>query len=236
LTAQYCKAGTGEVSKTQAIENIRKFGIFMKTLGAKNVLILVSTVFIAAFASFSQAQGNASAGESKAMMCGACHGPTGNSTIGENPKLAGQNAKYLIKQMQDIKSGGRVVAMMTGLLNNSSDQDIADIAAFYAAQDSSLEGADPALVELGESIYRSGITSLSVAACTACHSPTGKGNEQAGFPALGGQHVAYTVAQLKAFRSGERHNDGNAMPMRIVTERLTDREIEALASYLSGLN
>lgn len=208
----------------------------MKNLATKNVVILVSTLILAAIASMGHAQGNAAAGESKAVVCGACHGATGNSTIAENPKLAGQNARYLAKQMHDIKSGARTVAVMTGLLNNSSDQDILDIAAFYAAQDKTLEGANPDLVELGESIYRSGIESLSVAACTACHSPTGQGNDQAGFPSLGGQHAQYTANQLKAFRSGARANDGNAMPMRIVSERLTDREIEAIASYLSGLN
>lgn len=208
----------------------------MKNLATKNVVILVSTLILAAVASMGHAQGNAAAGESKAVVCGACHGATGNSTLAENPKLAGQNARYLFKQMQDIKSGARTVAVMTGILNNSSDQDMQDIAAFYAAQEVTLEGADPELVELGESIYRSGIESLSVAACTACHSPTGQGNDQAGFPALGGQHAQYTANQLKAFRSGTRANDGNAMPMRIVSERLTDREIEAIASYLSGLN
>ncbi len=208
----------------------------MKNLFTKKAVILVSTLVLASAAGLAQAQGNAAAGESKAVVCGACHGANGNSTIGENPKLAGQNVRYLAKQMHDIKSGARTVPLMTGLLNNSSDQDILDIAAYYASQEKTLEGANPELVELGESIYRSGIASLNVAACTACHSPTGQGNEQAGFPALGGQHATYTANQLKAFRSGARANDGNAMPMRIVSERLTDREIEALASYLSGLN
>ena len=208
----------------------------MKNLATKNALTLLTTLMMAAFASFSHAQGNASAGESKAAVCSACHGNAGQSTIGENPKLAGQNAKYLMKQMHDIKSGARTVPLMTGLLNNSSDQDMADMAAYFAAQEVTLEGADPELVELGESIYKAGIAKLNVAACSACHSPTGQGNPQAGFPALGGQHSQYTINQLKAFRSGERSNDGNPMPMRIVSERLTDKEIEALASYISGLN
>jgi cytochrome c553 len=208
----------------------------MKNLFTKNVVILASTLILAATASMGYAQGNAAAGESKVVVCGACHGATGNSAVAENPKLAGQNARYLLKQLHDIKSGARVVPLMTGLLDNSSDQDLQDIAAFYAEQEKTLEGANPDLVELGESIYRSGIESLNVAACSACHSPTGQGNEQAGFPALGGQHAQYTVNQLKAFRSGSRANDGNAMPMRIVAERLTDREIDAIASYLSGLN
>ncbi|OGT73509.1 MAG: cytochrome C [Gammaproteobacteria bacterium RIFCSPLOWO2_02_FULL_57_10] len=208
----------------------------MKALATKTVLTLLSTLAFAAFATTGHAQGDATAGQAKAAVCGACHGATGDSAIAANPKLAGQNANYLFKQMQDIKSGARTVALMTGLLNNSSDQDMQDIAAFYASQEGSVEGADPELVELGESIYRSGIASLNVAACTACHSPTGQGNSQAGFPALGGQHAEYTATQLKAFRSGDRTNDGTAAPMRIVSERLTDKEIEALASYISGLN
>jgi len=208
----------------------------MKNLFTKNVVILASTLILAATASMGYAQGNAAAGESKDVVCGACHGATGNSAVAENPKLAGQNARYLLKQLHDIKSGARVVPLMTGLLDNSSEQDLQDMAAFYADQEKTLEGANPDLVELGESIYRSGVESLNVAACSACHSPTGQGNEQAGFPALGGQHAQYTANQLKAFRSGSRANDGNAMPMRIVAERLTDREIDAIASYLSGLN
>ncbi len=208
----------------------------MKNLATKNALTLVSSLIFVAFASLGHAQGNAAAGESKVAVCAACHGPAGQSTIGANPKLAGQSAVYLIKQMNEIKSGARAVPLMTGLLNNSNEQDIADMAAYYAEQEVTLEGADPELVELGESIYRSGIASLNVAACSACHSPTGKGNPQAGFPALSGQHAEYTATQLKAFRSGERANDGTAMPMRIISERLTDREIDALASYISGLN
>jgi len=208
----------------------------MKNLATKKALTLLTTLLIAAFASFSHAQGNAAAGESKAAVCSACHGIAGQSTTGANPKLAGQNARYLNKQMHDIKGGARNVLLMTGILNGSSDQDIADMAAYFAAQEVTLEGADPELIELGKSIYKGGIASLNVAACSACHSPTGQGNSQAGFPALSGQHAAYIATQLKSFRSGERANDGNAMPMRMLSERLTDKEINALASYISGLN
>ena len=208
----------------------------MKIQATKTVLTLLSTMTLALFAGTTYAQGNAEAGETKAAVCGSCHGADGNSTIAGNPKLAGQNARYLIKQMEDIQSGAREVMLMSGILNNLDEQDFADIAAFYAAQEPTIEAADPELVELGESIYRTGISSLSVAACTACHSPTGQGNAQGGFPALSGQHAEYTAAQLKAFRSKARTNDGSSMPMQIVTERLTDKEIEALASYISGLN
>ena len=200
------------------------------------MISLASILVMAAWSSSGYAVGDAAAGEQKAAVCGACHGADGNSAIAENPKLAGQNAAYTVKQLMDIRNGNRVVVQMTGLLNGLSDQDLEDIAAFYAAQEITLGGADPDLVELGETIYRAGIRELGVAACTSCHSPTGQGNPQAGFPALGGQHRDYTTNQLRAFRAGTRANDGDPAPMRIVAERLTDREIEALGSYLSGLH
>lgn len=208
----------------------------MKNPVTKTALTLITTLILAAFASVSFAQGDAAAGANKVAVCAGCHGNAGDSQIAANPKLAGQNARYLFKQLEDIKSGARTVVLMTGLLNNLNEQDLHDIAAYFAEQDKTVEGADPALVELGESIYRAGIADLSVAACTACHSPSGQGNSQAGFPAVGGQHAEYVANQLRAFRSGERTNDGNTMPMRIVTERLTDKEIDALASYISGLH
>lgn len=181
------------------------------------------------------AQGNAAAGEAKTLLCASCHGPGGNSQIPENPVLAGQNAAYLIKQINDYKSGARQNVTMSAMVAGLSEQDVLDIAAYYAAQPVSVKGADPASIAVAEVLYRAGNAEISVAACSACHSPTGKGNAPAGFPALSGQHPQYTLAQLKAFRSGDRANDGNAM-MRSVVERLTDKELEALASYVSGLH
>ncbi|MEX1196424.1 MAG: c-type cytochrome [Pseudohongiellaceae bacterium] len=201
----------------------------------KLVFSLVSLLLSAAFSSSALAA-DAEAGEQKAAVCAACHGADGNSSIAENPKLAGQNANYLVKQMLDIKEDRREVPLMEGMLAGMDEADLEDIAAFYAEQEITLEGADPDLVEQGRQLYRSGIADLGVTACSACHSPTGKGNAQAGFPALGGQHAGYTDAQMRAFRSGERDNDGRAAMMRTVSERLTDSEIEALSSYISGLS
>lgn len=201
----------------------------------KLVFSLVSLLFAAAF-STSALAADAAAGEQKAAVCAACHGADGNSSVAENPKLAGQNTNYLVKQMLDIKEGRREVPLMQGMLDGMDEADMEDIAAFYAEQEITLEGADPDLVEQGRQIYRSGIAELGVAACSACHSPTGSGNAQAGFPALGGQHAAYIDSQMRAFRSGERSNDGQSAMMRTVSERLTDGEIEALASYISGLS
>lgn len=201
------------------------------------VLSLASLVLaVSSIGAQAQTAGDAAAGERKSAVCAACHGADGNSELGSNPKLAGQNVRYLVKQMTDIKEGNRTVALMTGLLDNMSEQDLEDIAAYYAEQEHTIQGADPALVELGSSIYRGGIADLGVAACTACHGPSGDGVAQAGFPSISGQHAEYTATQLKAFRAGERTNDGDSAPMRTVSERLTDREIEALASYMAGLN
>tara|TARA_R110002072_G_scaffold269868_3_gene429517 strand:- start:62394 stop:63005 length:612 start_codon:yes stop_codon:yes gene_type:complete len=202
----------------------------------KRLVFTLATLLMAAASLTAHAAGDAAAGEQKVAICAACHGADGNSQLGSNPKLAGQGEKYLLKQLLDVQSGKREIALMTGLLNNMSEQDLEDISAFYASQETTLEGADPALIELGQQIYRAGIPDLGVAACSACHSPTGAGVAQAGFPALGGQHAEYIATQMKAFRSGARDNDGDAAPMRSVSERLTDREIDALASYISGLN
>tara|TARA_B100001250_G_scaffold9977_1_gene8697 strand:+ start:355 stop:966 length:612 start_codon:yes stop_codon:yes gene_type:complete len=201
----------------------------------KFVILAVSIVFGFAATQPLFAQGDASAGQVKSALCATCHGAEGNSEISINPKLAGQNVNYIIKQLRDYQSGNRVNATMSAMVAALTDQDILDIAAWYSSQQVTLEGADLEMLELGETIYRGGIKDLSVAACSACHSPTGSGNAPAGFPSLSGQHPDYTLMQLKAFRSGERQNDSNSM-MRSIVERLTDRELEALSSYVSGLN
>ncbi|MFM1895644.1 MAG: hypothetical protein RLZZ385_718 [Pseudomonadota bacterium] len=201
----------------------------------KKLLILFAWTLSLALTTGAHAQGDAAAGQNKSLLCASCHGADGNSTIAQNPKLAGQSAKYLVKQLNDYKSGARSNITMTAMVAGLSDQDILDIAAWYASQQPTVGAADPATVELAETLYRAGNPEIAVAACTACHSPTGKGNDPAGFPSLSGQHAEYTLAQLQAFRAGERANDPNAM-MRSVVERLTDRELQALASYLSGLH
>lgn len=181
------------------------------------------------------------AGRSKVAACSACHGADGNSAAPTFPKLAGLGEKYLLKQLTDIRDGARPVPTMVGQLDTMSDQDLADIAAFFAGQPRSGGQADPALVELGQKIYRGGIAERKVPACTACHSPTGQGNAPAGFPALAGQHADYIVTQLKAYRQGYedeagRTNDGDTRIMRTIAFGLSDKEIEAVASYASGLN
>jgi cytochrome c553 len=181
------------------------------------------------------AAGNADTGKNLAVTCVACHGQDGNSLAGAFPSIAGQNPRYLVKQMQDIKSGLRAAPLMAGLLDNLSDEDLEHIAAFYGAQSAKGGAAKADLVDLGETIYRAGISRKKIAACTACHSPSGVGNDAAMFPALAGQWPEYTEVQLKAFRSGERHNDGDARMMRSIALDMSDVEIAAVASYLYGL-
>ena len=199
------------------------------------MLRLISGIGLLMLALTVAAQGDAARGETLTMMCVACHGQDGNSFAGSFPNIAGQNQDYLLKQMQEIQSGERPALLMTGMLAGMSDQDLRDLAAYYAANTASHGSADPARVELGESIYRSGIARKGIAACTACHSPTGQGNSLAGFPVLAGQWPEYTETQLKAFRSGERHNDGDGKMMRLSAMDLNDEEIAAVASYLYGL-
>ena len=180
--------------------------------------------------------GDAAAGQAKTAVCGACHGPDGNSMAPNFPKLAGQGDRYLLKQLHEIKDGKRQVLEMTGLLTNLNDQDLADIAAYYSSQKNSVGAADPALVARGEALFRGGDLQKGMPACTGCHSPDGQGNAAAGFPHLGGQHASYIEKQLTDFREGERTNDGDSMIMRGIAAKLSNKDIKALASYIQGLH
>jgi cytochrome c553 len=189
------------------------------------------------------AGGDAAAGQAKTAMCAGCHGADGNSALPNFPKLAGQGEKYLTKQLQDIKSGARPVLEMTGMLNAFSDQDLADIAAYFASKNIQMAGAKEENLDRGERVYRGGNLETGVPACTGCHSPAGNGNDPAGFPALGGQFAQYTAKQLRAFRTGAddpqnpaaRTNDGDAKIMRGVAAHMSDVEIDAVANFIAGL-
>ena len=180
--------------------------------------------------------GDAAAGQAKAAVCGACHSPDGNSVAPNFPKLAGQGERYLSKQLHDIKDGKRTVLEMTGLLTNLSDQDLSDIAAYFASQKGSVGAADPALVERGRALFNGGDLQKGLPACTGCHSPNGAGIASAGFPHLGGQHAQYVTKQLTDFREGDRTNDGDATTMRTIASKLSNKDIQALASYIQGLH
>jgi cytochrome c553 len=173
------------------------------------------------------------AGEAKfTALCAACHGADGNSGSPVNPKLAQQHPEYLVKQLQEFKSGVRKNAIMQGFASQLSDADMKNIA-FWATTQKSKPGfaKDKELVALGERIYRGGLADRQIAACAGCHSPNGAGNPVQ-YPRLGGQHADYTAAQLTGFRDGVRKNN---LQMTQVAAKLNDREILALADYIAGL-
>lgn len=192
-----------------------------------------------AVATANAAEGNAEAGKSKTAMCAACHGADGNSLVPMYPKLAGQSASYLVKQLTEFKLGmtsagkaGRVDPVMGGMAMALSDQDMADVAAFYASQKITAgNGSDNAI---GKKLYLGGNAEMEVTACVACHGINGKGMPSAGFPALASQNAEYLKIQLEKFRDGSRNNDLNAM-MQGVAANLTDEEITALSQYMSSL-
>ena len=192
------------------------------------VLLSVSSFFV-------HAGGDPVAGKTKAESCAACHAADGNSVMPDWPKLAGQSAKYIEQQLIAFKSGDRENALMSPMATPLSEQDMADIAVYFSSQNVTIGKADPELVEAGELLYRGGDVDRGIPACMACHSPTGSGNPAAAYPALQGQHAAYTVTQLKAFRSGERQTDARSV-MRDIAERMKDSDIEAVASYIAGLH
>ncbi|MDY0249997.1 MAG: c-type cytochrome [Pseudomonas sp.] len=198
--------------------------------------LFVSLLLTLGISGLAHAAGDAAAGQGKIAMCSACHSADGNSMVPNFPKLAGQGQRYLLKQMNDIKSGARPVVEMTGMLDALSQQDLADIAAWYSSQKGTIGAADPALVEHGEALYQGGKIVDGMPACTGCHSPNGAGLDLAVYPKLGGQHGAYIAKQLTAFREGDRSNDGDAMIMRMVAEKLSNKDIKALSSYIEGLN
>ena len=181
--------------------------------------------------------GDPAAGEQNAAVCAGCHGQGGAKPVmAVYPKLSGLGEKYLYNQLVDIKSGDRAIPEMTGLLNAMSDQDLQDLAAYFNSQEMVVGQANPDLVEQGQALYRGGNMASGVPACSGCHNPSGIGNEPAGYPALGGQTAEYVIKQLKAYRAGERAGGANAGIMMDVASKLTDAEIGAVASYVSGLN
>ena len=167
-------------------------------------------------------------------LCAACHGADGNSPIPANPSLAGQHSGYIYKQLTDYKAGRRKNPVMNGIVANLSDDDMRNLAAYFAAQKPKPGAAkDRALLLAGQRLYRGGQSDTGVPACSGCHSPDGAG-VPAQYPRVAGQHLDYTLAQLQSFRSGERDNDPNAM-MRTIAGRLTDKDMAAVANYISGL-
>jgi len=167
-------------------------------------------------------------------VCAACHASDGNSASSANPVLAGQHADYTAKQLANYKSGERKNPVMLGMTAALTPQDMKNLGAYFESQKPKTRAAkNVELVKLGRQIYRGGIMDKGVAACSSCHGPSGAG-VPAQYPRVAGQFAEYTLAQLQAFRLGERTNDPNQM-MRVISARLSDLEIKAVSEYIAGL-
>lgn len=181
-------------------------------------------------------KGDAAAGATRAAACGACHGPGGNGAINpEWPKLAGQGSSYIVSQLKAFKAHTRPNPIMWGQAEALSDQDMADLAAYFGSQKPVPGVASKDSIAVAEKLYRAGDIARGLPACAACHGPKGSGNPAAQFPHIGGQNAGYTATALKNYRAGERGKEGKGLMMSSVASHLTDAEIEALSSYVSGL-
>ncbi len=181
------------------------------------------------------AAGNVSSGKSLSQTCIACHGADGNSPSGAYPKIAGQGEAYILKQLLEFKSGERKNDIMSMMVATLSEQDMADLAAYFSSQKVAPGAVSEDLLNAGKTLYRAGNKETGVPACMACHGPTGAGVPAAKWPALSGQHPEYIEAQLKAFSEGTRNNDANSM-MRDIASKMSAKEMKAVAGYVSGLH
>lgn len=177
------------------------------------------------------AEGSVEAGQQKSAVCMACHGPDGNSLNPEWPNLAGQHAGYIAAQLEAFKSGERQNPLMTPMAIGLSEQDMLDLAAYYAAQSPAALEADPALADAGRKLYVGGDQESGVSACIACHGPTGRGNPLAQYPVIAGQHATYAAIALRAYASGERANT----MMQEIAARMSAEDIAAVSAYIQGL-
>lgn len=210
-------------------------------------VVLMSGVSSVALAAVTMPKGDAAAGQAKSAVCAGCHGMDGNSAAPTFPKLAGQNAKYIYKQLQDFKAMRRNNAMMLGIATALNDQDMADLAVYFSEQKQAGGAANPELAAVGEKLFRGGNKNVGLAPCAGCHGPAGRGNTYAAFPRIGGQHADYIKSQLMAFRAAgrddntdmKRANDagkpGELGPMQMIAAKLSDKDIDALSSYIQGL-
>lgn len=207
----------------------------------KKVLIPL-TLLLGALGSAQAFDGDVEAGKAKSAVCAACHNPDGNSAVDMYPKLAGQHAPYLYKQLKDFKLGmdtggkqGRNNSIMFGMVASLSDQDMKDLAAFYSSQKMKAGATPENVIARGEQLYRGGDAQKGIAACIACHGPRGNGSDVSGFPKISFQHATYLKTTLQEFRDGKRANDLNGM-MQDIARKLSDEDIEVLSQYLGGLH
>ena len=206
----------------------------------KFVVSLVAALAATSVFANEPAAAPASKGDPKAaesivnQVCAGCHAVDGNSAATANPKLAGLNAEYILKQLKEFKSGDRKSAVMSGMVANLSPQDMLNLAAYFSAQQPKpATSKDQVLALQGQKIYRGGVLGAGVPACASCHGAQGKGIPVQ-FPRLAGQHSDYIYTQLNNFRVGARANDGAKM-MRTIAAKMTDADMKAVASYIQGL-
>ena len=195
--------------------------------------IIVAALVVMGVASTAYAA-DAERGQKLSATCAACHGADGNSIAPNFPKLAGQHAAYIEKQLADFKSGARKDPIMMGQVAGLDAEKMADLAAYFSQQTTKVGSANKDLVAMGEKLYRGGNKESGVAACIACHGPTGAGNPAAKFPKLGSQHATYVVKALNDFKDAKRTNDPSKM-MQDIAAKMTDAEIKAVAEYIAGL-
>lgn len=223
----------------------------------KKLLTVSISLVLTTGAGFVNAQGNAGAGKTKAASCAGCHGEDGNSMMPGFPKLAGQHQGYLVKQLQAFKGGARLSPMMAPLAAGLDDQDIAEIAAYYAGNKISANHAPalpaddedddaPAktdeqkkadldkLIAQGGDLYRNGSLTTGVSACVACHGPYAEGNRPASYPSLHSQHADYLIKTLTDFKTGARTKSRENM-MHMIATKMTEQEIKAVAYYISTM-
>jgi cytochrome c553 len=186
--------------------------------------------------STSLVEGSADAGKSKSLTCSACHGADGNSVNPMWPSVAGQHSTYIYDQLQAFKSGTRLDILMSAQTLALNEQDMRDLAVYFESQAAAAKPvADVATIASGEELYRGGDDEAGIPACLACHGPTGRGNPAASYPSLRGQYAAYTEKQLRDYASGARKSDGPTKVMRDIAQRLSEKDIVDLASYIQGL-
>jgi cytochrome c553 len=219
----------------------------MSTTSYAWVAFTLAGVIAVTAATTAQAQeavtGSAEAGAQKVTVCMACHGPNGNSVNAEWPSLAGQNAHYIREQLRLFRAAHRSHVVMAAQATALTDQDIADIAAYYATQTPAGLEADPSYWKAGEALYRGGDRKRNIPSCKACHGPVGLGNPAAGYPALRAQHAVYTISQLKQYAADARYVDAagvqqksrNGHMMTTVSKRLSEEDMRNLGSYIQGL-
>ncbi len=210
----------------------------------KKLLFFFVSWLLVAMTSILHAESTPAAGKEKSAACVSCHGDDGNSQVNTFPKLAGQHASYLVKQLKAFKSGARNNPMMGPMAVPLSDQDMLDISAYYAAQklvpnpapelDQEATAEQTKLVEEGRHLYRYGDLNTQVSACISCHGPYGDGNKPASFPVLKAQHADYLVQTLMDFKTDARSNNPENM-MHMIAKKLSDREIKAVSYYLATL-